>query len=392
MIHCPKRKRLAVGFPHTRSVTQGGTVLVCFFALQLALPTEWNVDYQAWAQSPAGIEEISGTVQSVDSRERIIKVSTTRGTRTRVLELDISRNVAVLTKDGAMSLDSVRPKHQVKLTYDANLQLVTRIQLLPEDGNAASPNAPRMIEATELGGKNPSYPSVTADGRTLFWEDEGMIWTAQRENSDSLFQDRKQLLRGRHPAISGDGKYLVFLAPRSDGQKGESLFSAIRQSTGGLTRPVELQEFRQLTDVKCPILSGDGKTLHFVVNGELLSSTRRTSRGPWSDPKPLSEEHPALKDVEMMWPFVSPDGLHILCTDTTRKPNESKPNLVVWSRSDPHATFERAGYLVAEGLPDLVGRSPRYLPSTRELFLTRYSPGRASIWIIQNFTITAAGD
>lgn len=66
-------------------------------------------------------------------------------------------------------------------------------------------------------------------------------------------------------------------------------------------------------------------------------------------------------------------------------------NLMVWSRRAATTPFGAPQNIEIDGIPPLLGRCPRYVAATRELFFSRAAPedGKPNwlgIWVVKNFT------
>jgi WD40 repeat protein/Tfp pilus assembly protein PilF len=265
----------------------------------------------------------------------------------------------------------------------------------PEPLIAEPPRVPdnriaELAELTELNPPEPStYPSLTKDGLTIFYECKNAeVWTAKRKDADSVFQGKERLFVGRHPSVSADGLQLVFLAARTDGQPGSSIHIATRDSLNDqFRRPKEIRELRDQDDPKSPWLSGDALTILFSHrradgNGpEVMVCSRSSPASSWSMPKAL----PLLPgDVAPTWASLSDDGLSLYCCfGGSGGANDRRPNLTIWSRGTKDDPFSNPTLIELGGLPPLVGRCPRYIPATNELY---FSSGKISV--VRNFKPT----
>jgi hypothetical protein len=62
---------------------------------------------------------------------------------------------------------------------------------------------------------------------------------------------------------------------------------------------------------------------------------------------------------------------------------------MIWSRTSNAEPFDDHRYIDVPDIAPLVGRSPRYVPATHELFMTRLSKeNRWSIWVVKNFDLS----
>jgi hypothetical protein len=185
----------------------------------------------------AEVVTIEVAIKSVDATGRTI----TATRKDKTLKLDVSPEAEVTINGKAGELDALAAGQTAKIDYETTLEIVTKIEA------TASPSGPpSLVELSELNsGTYTVDPWISPDGLTIYWTFEGTIWTAQRKDARSLFENKRKLVRGRHATVIADGLRMVMLAARSDGQKGESLYEAERSSVDdGLSRPREIRELR----------------------------------------------------------------------------------------------------------------------------------------------------
>lgn len=250
--------------------------------------------------------------------------------------------------------------------------------------------APELIEVREL---NPgSYPWLSEDGLTVHWERSDMIWTATRADAQSYFADKKEILPGRQPTLTADGLQIVFLGRGGDG-KSESLFVAKRENLRQpFRRGIAVRELADQPEPKSPSLSPDGLTLWFSRGGtEIVACVRKDKASPWSKPKPLPVVNSGISGF-LYWPYLDEGGLTMYCANAGGGALlRGGGNLMVFSRATASKPFAAPRAIEVDGLPPLVGRSPRYVAATRELFFTRAVPENGKpnwigIWVVKNFT------
>lgn len=340
--------------------------LSAFFALALLT-----------ASSFAQTVKVEVTIEAVKPESRGITVSYSAGAEKKTSTLDVSRKAEITLNGNAVQLDAVRPGQKATVEFQRELAIVTKITAT---GQALG--KPKLVELTELSGM---YPSLTEDGLTVVWEEKTTIWTAHRADFDSYFTAKKKLFDGRHPALSSDGLEIVFLmSPR--GTEPRTLHSATRDNIDGpFKRAEELRTLRKEPDPKNPFLTADGLALYFNrspenTNNEIVVSTRRTRQDSWGAPVRLAIDNDSVQGI-LTFPCLTPDGLTMFCT------NEGSPNLkggrpMVWTRAGAAEPFGNPKYVQIDGLPPLVGRSPRYVPATNELFLTS-----SGIVVVKNFSL-----
>ncbi len=118
------------------------------------------------------------------------------------------------------------------------------------------------------------------------------------------------------PAISRDGKTLIFQSNRGKGWKGYGLYMTTRDDNGKWTKPMPLESINSLagdsTVIAGPFLSYDGKSLFFSSNMEdtkggmdLYVATREDMESEFGEPTNLGDVNTA--DYQG-FPTVSADG------------------------------------------------------------------------------------
>lgn len=201
---------------------------------------------------------------------------------------------------------------------------------------------------------------------------------------------------GRHATLAADGLQMVMLQRRADGQAGESLWHTSRASIEeSFQRPREIRELNRLRSPKNPSLSSDGLTLVFNHNttpidqkidyskAEVVSCTRQRASDNWSPPLPFP-----LPQIEgfVTWGSITNDGLSfVACVEGKR--NGDQGNMLVFKRGTTSSKFGSPTVISGEGLPTLIGRSPRFVPSTNELFFAGRSEDSWGLWMIRGFEL-----
>src|SRR5262249_35710363 len=156
----------------------------------------------AVAADPA---KISGTIQSVDARARVIAVKTAPA-KNKAVELEVSRKATITVDGAAATLEDLRVGQQAVVVYDAALDVATQIQ-----ATGTGEAAPEIANVTEINTKETDFcPWLSPDGLTIYWVmqppgAEGEVWTARRKDAGSLFTGKRQIGYGRHVAVSSDG-------------------------------------------------------------------------------------------------------------------------------------------------------------------------------------------
>jgi len=332
----------------------------------------------------AEVVTIEVAIKSVDATGRTI----TATRKDKTLKLDVSPEAEVTINGKAGELDALAAGQTAKIDYETTLEIVTKIEA------TASPSGPpSLVELSELNsGTYTVDPWISPDGLTIYWTFEGTIWTAQRKDARSLFENKRKLVRGRHATVIADGLRMVMLAARSDGQKGESLYEAERSSVDdGLSRPREIRELRDEPSPKSPCLSPDGLTLYFNRSRnqgvEFAYATRNSLNDSWSPAKLLPVD---AGDIEgrWTWAFVMNDGLAMLCSVEGQQNAGETGNLLMLSRKSEVAPFENPQFITVQGLAPLTGRAARYVESTGELVFARSVREREfKLWMVKHLDL-----
>jgi len=326
--------------------------------------------------SNAAVITIKGTITSVDAKARTIIVEAEGEQKT----LDVSRKAKVNASGKAASLDSLRSGQRVTLSYHEDLEIVLKINMQNDPRQSLE-----LLEVSELSVDGDArYPWLSQDGLTIYWEPKfGSIWVARRKNAASFFEDKRELFSGRHPTLSADELNMVCLV---DG----GLYSTSRPSLEEtFARPRLIRELKDEPNVKNPCLSPDGLKLYFnrqsASDGvEIVASQRSSLDARWSAPKSVSIRSDRV-DGSMTWVFVSGDSDKLFCSSQGGRPGPNG-NLMLWQRSNASQPFRDFSYIQIPGTERLVGRSPRYVAATNELFFTRPMEDKKwTIWVIKNF-------
>lgn len=346
--------------------------------------------------APAAVVTVDVTIKAVNSQARGITVFYKTELGEKNIELDVSRKAEVTVNEKEVTLDSLGPGLKAKVSYDKELAIVTKIEAT---GVVVKRKPPELVEVSEL---NPGmYPWLSEDGLTVFWERNFAIWTAHRANVESYFSEKKELFPGRQPTLTADGLEMIFLGTGRTGGRGERFSVAKRENVQQpFNRAREIAELADEEGSRNMSLSPDGLSVYFNSSGgggDLVVSVRKTKDSPWSKPRIV----PIAKGFSLPplgWPYVCNDLLTLYCCNQEEgylKRNSG--NLWVLSRSSRAQPFTKPILIEVEGLPKLVGRSPRFVPGTNELFFTKMmlqhgKPQPAGIWVIRNFAPPGAAE
>jgi hypothetical protein len=339
-------------------------------------------------QAQGAVVEVEVTIKSIDVEARGLTVTYETKLGHKSIDLDVSRKANITVNGASGTLDSLRPGQKAKVTYEQELQVVTKV-VATGSGSVMSSKRPELVECSELndeGGND--NPWLSEDGLTIYWDrDLGgklSIWTARREDARSLFTDKKMLFPGRLPTTTADGLEMVFRALRTDGQPGSCLYATTRNTANSpFRRPSRISELMEFSPWS-PCLSGDGLTLYFndTTKTGVVSSTRPNRSSPWGRPRPFAS-------IESASLYLTPDGRHLLGTEIAKNQRLDRSNLWVWSRSSTGEQFHKSSRIEFAGCPPIFGGCVRYVASTKEVFFSRIlKDGKPTgIWLIKNFDL-----
>jgi hypothetical protein len=184
-----------------------------------------------------------------------------------------------------------------------------------------------------------------------------------------------------HPIISSDGLELIFVGKAKGSQYHDRCFySARRRSVDqSFGRPSAIRELADKSATRQwsrnPCLSDDDLTIYFneyphVGSTRFAFATRTDKNSKWSKPKPLPlNGNQAL--AALTCPYVTPDGLTLLCVNETKDIWNDGQNVYQFTRDDTSQPFDNPERLNVSGHPKLIGRYPRYIPDTREFYFSQ---------------------
>jgi len=233
---------------------------------------------------------------------------------------------------------------------------------------------PSLHMLAELVAESTASIAISSDGKTVFWERNGVIWSAERDDlsEGSTFRNGQEWIVGRHLTISGDVGVLLIKQPNRDSE-------TLHQFTLTDSKPSQPREISTLVPdsgrVYSPHLSSNGNVLCFAgrFNGSLpqLYFSKRSTSGLWSITQPL------LRDSQLTdgwtWPWLSGDGKVLLTTNQGQSVLDDKSryphNIFVARRTSVNQPFTRAELIDLPEMKSLWFQAPRYLPETGELFV-----------------------
>jgi uncharacterized protein (TIGR03067 family) len=324
----------------------------------------------------AEIVTIDVTIKAVDATGRT--VTATR--RDKTLTLDVSRKAEVIINGEAGELAALGNGQTAKIDYETNLEIITKI-----DATGKALPAPELLvlrEINTLGGG--AGLAFSPDGLTIYWhvktDDELWIWTARRADPEALFEDKKQLMPGADPTVTGDGLEMVL-------RQGKHLCSTKRDTVDdSFKRPRVIAELSEFGILSAPCISENGLTLYVDQTKNdtqwISVATRETRDSKWSEPLRLT-----LEDHSLAFPSITSDARMLFCvrTDIDRK---ERCNFVLFSRHGLEDPFSFSGFV---DFPELRqgGIFPRYCTATSELFFSGISSGNhLDLMVVKNFSPT----
>ncbi len=235
----------------------------------------------------------------------------------------------ILTPDNQMALFT-REKH---LPADKNSLVQTpkrtekfMFSLLNPDGTfTAGEEMPEPFNIND----NEGGATLTADNNTLYYTVCRYDKVKKYQNCDIYVSENiagswspihsvsnKINLPGSwesQPSISADGRTLYFVSDRSDGFGGYDIYRAVKGDDGTWSTPVNLgPQINSKGNEKSPFIHPDGKTLYFSsdgwpgLGGYDIFFTKLNENGSWSKPKNIG--YPINSPEDEIGFFVSTDG------------------------------------------------------------------------------------
>ena len=140
------------------------------------------------------------------------------------------------------------------------------------EGNSSTnqDKMPSLHMLPELVAESTASIAISSDGKTVFWDRNGVIWSAERDdlNAGSTFRNAQEWIEGRHLTISGDVGVLLIKQPNRDSE-------TLHQFTLTDSKPSRPSEISTLVPdsgrVFSPHLSSNGDVLIFAgrITGQL---------------------------------------------------------------------------------------------------------------------------
>lgn len=218
----------------------------------------------------------------------------------RVEDLDI-RNLG-------SGVNSINNEYWPGMTVDGEILIYTRLVNGQEDFYVSSKSQDSWVNARPLPGSinttnNEGYTSVSADGRYIFFtvcNQDGfgscdIFYSFLKENAWSRRMNLGETINtpawDAQPAISADGKTLIFSSSRSGGYGGKDLWVSYWKKNNW-TQPENLgKTINTGADEEAPYLHYDGKTLYFSSSGHTgygqhdIFRSQMLGVGNWTNPE-----------------------------------------------------------------------------------------------------------
>lgn len=256
-------------------------------------------------------------------------------------------------------------------------------------------DTPRILPATAapVGG---TYPSISADGLTMYLDVEGEFWNPPAVYDNDIGMMTRESLEApwsqpislgspvntanyeTAPWISADGLTLYFSSNRSGGYGSYDIYMSSRTSQQDpWSAPLNLgpsinsnrEDFSQC-------ISADGLALYFVSmrpggfgGTDIWLTTRATTSDPWSQPINLG---PAINDeFHNSGPSISADGLTLFFSSHLGWDDDNDLFLSRWSTTDSDwSTPVNLGPPINTDTPELY---PCLSLDSKTLYFTRYN-------------------
>ena len=361
----------------------------------------------------AEVVTIDVTVKAIDAKERSITVTKMSKTKSKDIELEVGKKAKIVIDGKDAALDAVKAGQKASVSYESDLEVVTRIEV-GENGTPTEANnsAAEILNIEELNTVDDEFsPWLSDDGMTIYWDainrtkgkvDEAWLWTAQRADAESQFGNKEAIFRGRFPVLPADGLEIVFRSPDFDGLS----VATRKNSTDSFGRPRQISEIKVAgLNARPRCISHDGLSLYFDRNEPVGKkdntwvSTRSSPTEKWQAPKPLDVRIKGMvKDSRFTQVFLTADGLHLFGVATLpRQEGKGDVGLGVLSRTSTHGPFTEYHpfTLQPESSESRSGYVPRFVEATNELFLisgalhtdpSLQSKRKFDLWVVKNFS------
>tara|TARA_R110002167_G_scaffold207033_3_gene411225 strand:- start:7377 stop:8450 length:1074 start_codon:yes stop_codon:yes gene_type:complete len=326
----------------------------------------------------AAEKTIDGKIKSVDAIKRTISVID----EDKTLDLELSKNTKITVKNKPLKSSSLRAGQSVKMKYHDALGIVLEIDVL-----SPIQKKPELVVLTELDvNGEESNPWLSLDGLTIFFttkepsQQTRWVWSATRNDAESLFENPKRLIPAMDFTVSDDGLEMILFLNKGLYQTTRDTVEDNFKRPSRITSAVIQNGF-----LAGPCLSSDGLTLYCDsmrkgVGPQIQVMTRKTKNSNWSKPEPLK-----LTPIgKMKYPYVSRDGKFLFCTG---KDISQGSDIIIHSGRDANGGFHSASVLNIDGIT-LRGIFPRYVEATNELFFAgelENGNGELKLMVLKNF-------
>jgi len=130
-----------------------------------------------------------------------------------------------------------------------------------------------------------------------YTEKRNGLWTRPRNLGEPINTSAKET----QPSITADGRTLYFVSTRSGGKGGQDIWMSTLDNKGNWGKPVNVEEINTAGDESSPFIHLDGQTMYFASDGLPgmgqydLFVTRKDSTGRWTTPQnlgyPINTKH-----------------------------------------------------------------------------------------------------
>lgn len=361
----------------------------------------------------AEVITIDVTVKAIDAKERSITVTKTTKSKSKDIELEVGKKAKILIDGKDAALNAVKVGNKASVSYESDLEVVTKIEIAGDGTPTEANDSPaEILNIEELNTEDDEFsPWLSDDGLTIYWDainrmdgkaEESWLWTAQRADAESQFEDRKSIFRGRFPVLPADGLEIIFRSPDFDGIS----VATRKNSSDSFGRPRQLSELKLGgLNARPRCITHDGLSLFFDRNepdgkkDNTWVSTRSSRTEKWQAPKPLEVKVKGFpKGSRFTQVFLTSDGLHLFGIATlTKEQGKGDVGLGVLSRAsadDPFTEYHPLTFQPDSPEPKN-GYVPRFVKATSELFLisntlytdpTLQAKRKLDLWVVKNFS------
>ncbi|MEZ6122460.1 MAG: family 16 glycoside hydrolase [Planctomycetaceae bacterium] len=281
-----------------------------------------------------------------------------------------------------------------ELTGEVIDQPVLTDGAIPFPHDAAFVNARPLANLNRFAPIN-AYPSVSADGLTIWWTREGDgttagIYQASRSSVSEQFGGENLVQsNARLATVGADGLEMYALTANEDGEMTRPARFTRRQVSETFGFQEAVQSLSTFHSPKCFSLSEDGKRFSFQHRPTASSSyklsvqSRAITADQWGPPEEVSTATPRL----LRWTQFLDNGRLLLCSESAA--GGGKEHVVIHSNPTQGFTFLSSRTVSIDGRTDQNIRCPKYCPATGELFYSLMTgpddaPGsKGELWVAE---------